>query len=115
MIFQYHLFGCGSGYDTQFFLRQNYTITAIDPSIKSWQKASKRTGLQVKRMSFQELEDIAQYHGIWVWDSILHLPYLELKSVLFKMARALKKMVLFMHHLSMELLKEKERENISRI
>ena len=83
-------FGCGSGRDSKYFLEHQYSVTAIDGSEKLCQIASDYTGLQVKQMLFQELADIAQYDGIWACASILHLPYLELKSVLLKMAHALK-------------------------
>ena len=53
--------------------------------------ASKYTGIQVKKMLFQELNENARYDGIWACASILHLPLDELVNVLKKMARALKK------------------------
>lgn len=52
--------------------------------------ASAFTGIEVKELLFQELEDIDIYDGIWACSSILHLPKAELLPVLQKMCLALK-------------------------
>ena len=83
-------FGCGSGRDTKYFLSQGYNVTAIDGSEELCRLASEYTGIPVKHMLFQDLEEENVYDGIWACSSILHLPYQELKSVLNKMAQALK-------------------------
>ena len=48
------------------------------------------TGIKVKEMLFQELNEIGVYDGIWACSSILHLPKQELLSVIQKMCIALK-------------------------
>ena len=83
-------FGCGSGRDTKYFLFQGHHVTAIDGSEELCRLASEYTGIPVKHMLFQDLEEENVYDGIWACSSILHLPYQELKSVLNKMAQALK-------------------------
>ena len=52
--------------------------------------ASVFTGIEVKELLFQELEDMGTYDGIWACPSILHLPKLELLQVICKMCMALK-------------------------
>lgn len=84
-------FGCGSGRDTKYFLSQGYQVTAIDGSIELCKAASEYTGIEVKHMLFQELDEIDVYDGIWACSSILHLPLPELEDVLHRMAAALKK------------------------
>jgi 2-polyprenyl-3-methyl-5-hydroxy-6-metoxy-1,4-benzoquinol methylase len=84
-------FGCGSGRDTKYFLDNGYDVTAIDGSIELCKKASKYTGIKVKHMLFQELDEKDTYDGIWACSSILHLNKEELKPVLLKMIEALKK------------------------
>lgn len=84
-------FGCGSGRDARYFLEKGYQVTAIDGSEELCRLASEYTGIPVKNMLFQELEDIDCYDGIWACSSILHLPLRELKAVFWKMADALKK------------------------
>lgn len=84
-------FGCGSGRDTKYFLEKGYHVIAIDGSAELCRFASKYTGIPVKRMLFQELDDYNVYDGIWACSSILHLPKSELMPVLQKMCDALKK------------------------
>lgn len=83
-------FGCGSGRDTKYFLEQGYKVKAIDGSIELCKLASEYTGIPVKNMLFQDLDEVDEYEGIWACSSILHLPLEELKDVLKKMAVALK-------------------------
>ena len=83
-------FGCGSGRDTKYFLDKGYQVTATDGSAELCRLASAFTGIEVKEMLFQELDDIDTYDGIWACSSILHLPKKELLPVLQKMNRALK-------------------------
>lgn len=82
-------FGCGSGRDTKYFLEQGFQVDAIDGSIELCKVASEYTGIAVKHMYFQELNDQNKYNGIWACSSILHLNKVELKRVLEKMCNAL--------------------------
>ena len=83
-------FGCGSGRDTKYFLEQGFRVEAIDGSKELCKIASEYTGIAVKHMLFQELNDMSKYDGIWACSSILHLPIGELESVMRKMTGALK-------------------------
>ena len=84
-------FGCGSGRDIKYFLSQNFRVDAIDGSEELCRIASDYTGIKVKKMLFQELDEIEKYDGIWACSSILHLTQNELKTVLGKMVKALKR------------------------
>ena len=84
-------FGCGSGRDTKYFMEAGMKVDAIDGSEEMCRIASEYTGIEVQQMLFQELNAHDKYDGIWACASILHLPKNELKSVLQKMATALKK------------------------
>ena len=83
-------FGCGAGRDTKYFLSRGYQIDAIDGSEQLCRIASKYTGIKVRQMLFQELDEKEKYDGIWACSSILHLPKNELKAVFMKMFKALK-------------------------
>ncbi len=83
-------FGCGSGRDTKYFLDHGYTVEAIDGSEELCKLASAYTGISVKHMLFQDLQEIEKYDAIWACSSILHLPYADLVVVMKKMAIALK-------------------------
>ncbi len=82
-------FGCGSGRDTKYFLDKGYDVTAIDGSEELCKKASEYTGIDVKHMYFQELQEVETYDGIWACSSILHLNRNELKDVFIRMRDAL--------------------------
>lgn len=83
-------FGCGSGRDTKYFLERGYAVEAIDGSVELCKLASEYTGIEVKNMYFQDLQEVERYDAIWACSSILHLPYAELVEVLQKMVIALK-------------------------
>ena len=75
-------FGCGSGRDTKYFMEHGYRVEATDGSEELCKLASTYTGVSVKYMLFQELDEQKKYDGIWACSSILHLPKDELKNVL---------------------------------
>lgn len=83
-------FGCGSGRDTKYFLESGFDVTATDGSEELCKSASTYTGIQVKHMLFQDLNEADCYDGIWACSSILHLSKDELRIVINKMNRALK-------------------------
>ena len=83
-------FGCGSGRDTKYFLEKGYQVAATDGSAELCRLASSFTGIKVKEMLFQKLDEIGVYDGIWACSSILHLPKQELLPVIQKMCDALK-------------------------
>lgn len=82
-------FGCGSGRDTKYFLDRGFQAEAADGSAEFVRIASEYTGIEVRQLLFQDLDEIERYDGIWACSSILHLPVDELADVLRKMARAL--------------------------
>ncbi len=83
-------FGCGSGRDTKAFLVRGYRVTAADGSPELCKIASVFTGIPVRQMLFNELDDVEAYDGIWACASILHVPSAELPDVFRRMITALK-------------------------
>lgn len=83
-------FGCGSGRDTKYFLDRGYSVDAIDGSKELCKLASAYTGIEIKNMLFQDLQEVDEYDAIWACSSILHLSYTELVDVMKKMVIALK-------------------------
>ncbi|MCD8306648.1 MAG: class I SAM-dependent methyltransferase [Clostridia bacterium] len=83
-------FGCGAGRDTKAFLGMGFRVDAADGSREMCRIAHEYTGIAVKQMYFQELDEAERYDGIWACASILHLSSAELPDVLRRMARALK-------------------------
>ena len=88
-------FGCGSGRDTKFFLENGFDVEAIDGSEELCKFASEYTGINVKHMYFQQLEEVSKYDAVWACSSILHLSYDELIDVMKKIVESLKPNGLF--------------------
>ena len=82
--------GCGSGRDTKAFLELGYAVDAVDGSEELCRRASAFTGIEVKCMLFQDLDEAEKYDGIWACASLLHLPRKELSEVFRKIRLALK-------------------------
>ena len=83
-------FGCGSGRDTKYFLGKGYSVEAIDGSEELVKIARENTGIEVKQMLFQDLNETERYDGIFACASILHVPYTELPDIMRRMHQALK-------------------------
>lgn len=83
-------FGCGSGRDTKYFLERGFVVDAVDGSLEMCKRASEVTGIRVKHMLFDELNEINKYEAIWACSSILHLSFMQLVAVFNKMLKALK-------------------------
>ena len=81
-------FGCGSGRDTKWFLDKGFRVEAIDGCETLCDIASKNTGISVKHMFFNELDEQEKYDGIWACSSILHCPKDELTDVFKRMILA---------------------------
>ncbi len=84
-------FGCGTGRDTKFFLDNNFNVKAIDGSKKMCQIAGEYCNIKVDQILFNDFNEINCYDGIWACASLLHLPYLELNSIFYKLYDSLKK------------------------
>lgn len=82
--------GCGSGRDTKYFLSKGYKVDAMDGSMEICKVASDYTGINVKCLLFNELDEIDKYDGIWACASILHLDKDDLIDVFHRITRALK-------------------------
>ncbi|GAA4650178.1 class I SAM-dependent methyltransferase [Kistimonas scapharcae] len=82
--------GCGSGRDTCHFLKQGYHVTAIDGSVAMVRHASAFTGINVRQLTFENLDYQAAFEGIWACASLLHIPLSELPDVMARMSEALK-------------------------
>lgn len=82
--------GCGSGRDTKYFLSKGYKVDATDGSEEICKVASDYTGINVKCLLFNELDEIDKYDGIWACASIIHLDRDDLIDVFHRIARALK-------------------------
>lgn len=83
-------FGCGSGRDTKYFTSKGYDVDATDGSEELCKIASEYTGIQVKQMLFEELDEVEEYDGVWACASILHVEKKQLPEIMKKIANATK-------------------------
>lgn len=83
-------FGCGSGRDTKYFLEHGCRVDAMDGSLELCKAASEYTGITVKHMLFQDLNEKEIYDGIWACASILHVKRDELPEIIRRMNWAIK-------------------------
>ena len=83
-------FGCGSGRDTKYFLEHGCSVDAMDGSLELCKAASEYTGINVKKMLFQDLNEKEIYDGIWACASILHVKRDELPEIIRRMSLATK-------------------------
>lgn len=83
-------FGCGSGRDSMYFIKNGYKVKAVDGSIEMCKLASNYINQEVECMKFEKLNDINVYDGIWACSSILHVEKDHLLDILIKMINALK-------------------------
>lgn len=84
-------FGCGSGRDTKYFISKGYDVDATDGSEELCKIASEYTGIKIKQMLFEELDEVELYDGVWACASILHVEKKQLSEILKKIATATKK------------------------
>lgn len=83
-------FGCGSGRDSRYFLSKGFSVEACDGSEEMVRIASETSGIPVRKMLFEELDEKERYDGIFACASILHVPFEGLPDILARMERALK-------------------------
>lgn len=82
--------GCGSGRDTLAFKNKGFQVDAVDYSVEMVARARELTGLDVKQLSFYELDAVEKYDGIWACASLLHCERDRLAEVMVRILKALK-------------------------
>ena len=82
--------GCGSGRDAKAFMNQGYRLVAFDASVELATLASNFLDQAVLVRTFDEIDEVAYYDGIWACASLLHLPLSEILGALNRLWKALK-------------------------
>jgi superfamily II DNA or RNA helicase/SAM-dependent methyltransferase len=82
--------GSGSGRDSRVFLDAGFRVTAIDASAELARQASTYLGQTVGVQRFEDIDEIAVYHGIWASASLLHVPADQLPRILDRLWVALR-------------------------
>ena len=82
--------GCGSGSDIRAFLDMGYEVDAIDGSKELARLASEYTGIRVKCIDFNQLNEIPIYDAVWACASLLHVTSQDLPSIMIRIRNTLK-------------------------
>lgn len=82
--------GCGPGRDSLIFQQMGYTILGLDPAEEMVRYVSENLHLPAVQASFQDIEYIEEFDGIWASASLLHVPLDSLSEVFRKLWTALK-------------------------
>ena len=74
--------GCGAGWDTKFFLKNGYSVTALDASVKLLEVIETHKNLEKIESDFLNFESKKIFDGIWASFSLQHLPKSDFKPAL---------------------------------
>jgi len=82
--------GCGSGRDAKAFCEEGFRVTAFDASSAVAKLAARYCGFPVRVRTFEEMDEVDMYDGIWCCASLLHVPAPDVSATLATLWRALK-------------------------
>ncbi len=85
--------GCGTGRDILFFKKRGIATIGIDVSKKMCEMARANTSssdLEIINLSFEKIEWLNRFDGVWANASLVHLDDLDLVEVLTKLIASLK-------------------------
>ena len=82
--------GCGSGRDAKAFAGAGFQVTAFDASAELALLASAHCGFDVAVRRFEEVDELAQFDGIWCCASLLHVPLAAMPETLTRLWNALR-------------------------
>jgi SAM-dependent methyltransferase len=82
--------GCGSGRDARAFAEAGFQVTAFDASAELARLASAHCGFEVAQRRFEDVDEVAQFDGIWCCASLLHVPLAAMPATLARLWTALR-------------------------
>ena len=82
--------GCGSGRDSEQFIKAGYKVTPMDGSAEIAAYAEQLLGQKVSVNTFQEMTFTEEFDGVWASASLLHCPRKHIPNVLKRIHSALK-------------------------
>lgn len=82
--------GCGSGRDAKAFAERGYSVVAFDASPELARLASAHCGFEVQVKTFEAIDEVDAYDGIWCCASLLHVPRAALQATVARLWRALR-------------------------
>lgn len=81
--------GCGSGRDARVFHEMGFQVTATEAVPALAALAREHAGVDVRVMTFDQMDWIEAFDGVWACASLLHVPRVGLPETLRRLRRAL--------------------------
>ncbi len=81
--------GCGPGDSARRFLDAGFTVDAVD-AVPAMVSRAKELGVPARQATFDQIDTLDTYDGIWANFSLLHAPRAEFPGHLARLHRALK-------------------------
>ena len=104
--------GCGPGRSAGLMAKAGHRVTATDAVAEMVALAAEHPGVTARQESFDDLDGMALYHGIWANFSLLHAPREDLPRHLSSIATALKPAGIF--HIGMKTGSDTARDALGR-
>ena len=82
--------GCGYGRAAKAFAEAGFRVTAFDASAELARLASAHCGFEVAARRFEDVDEVAQFDGIWCCASLLHVPRAAMPDTLVRLWTALR-------------------------
>ena len=82
--------GCGPGASAAQMAQAGLIVEAVDPVAEMVALAGRHPGVTARQASFDDIDAVAVYDGIWASFSLLHAPRADLPRHLAALTRALK-------------------------
>lgn len=82
--------GCGTGRDTQYFLKNGFKVTSFDASLKMVELCNEYPFAYCEQKSFDTINYPSKFDLVWACASLLHLDKDELKRAFYKLFKSLK-------------------------
>lgn len=81
---------CGAGWASEIMLARGFDVHALDACQEFADITQAKLKRPVRVMSFEQIDDVAIFDGIWASGALLHVRKADLPDILIKLARALK-------------------------
>lgn len=82
--------GCGAGWAAAVMQDRGFDVHALDATPEMAALAQQKLKRKVRVASFESVEDVAAFDGIWASGALLHVPKAEMPALLARLTRALK-------------------------
>lgn len=82
--------GCGPGRSAKLLTKAGFDVDATDASEGMISVARDRYGVAARLATFDDLDTVGEYDGIWANFSLLHAPRTDVPGLLHRIHRALK-------------------------